>query len=204
MNLNAAVDLFPGEAVLLSKPSSAIITVDEHGLSRFALDHLMWTVGMQGKETIGGKLHLTNFRFVFKSHAANRLTGKFSLFLPTIREVRETSRGITRKIAVATQTQHFEFVVWGIPRLLAAFREAQAGLDPAQVEALQGLAAADPGKCGTGLQVFEAVEAVNRRFVEAGGLAKIIAHSKGPVEASGVLNLLEFLAEDAREPDGRR
>ena len=71
-------DLLDSEKLIQTKNANAVIKVDEHGLSRFAFDQLMWMVGMKGKEAIGGKIHLTNYRLIFKSHRINRLTGKFS------------------------------------------------------------------------------------------------------------------------------
>src|SRR5689334_18257906 len=151
-------DLLPGENVVVSKAANAIIKVDEHGLSQFAFDQLMWTVGMQGMEAIGGKLHLTNCRLIFKSHAVNRLTGKFSIFLPTIQEVQDISRFLVRKIAVVTKTQRFEFVIWGIPQLITAINTARNSLTPPAIEAMRATALANYQKCGEGLQIFQALE----------------------------------------------
>lgn len=63
-----AGDLLPGEKLALTKSANAVVSLSEHGLSRFAAGQLMWCVGMEGKEAIGGKLHLTDMRLVFKSH----------------------------------------------------------------------------------------------------------------------------------------
>ena len=114
MNITDA-DLLDGESLIQTKSANAVIKIDEHGLSRFAFDQLMWTIGMKGKEAIGGKIHLTNYRLIFQSHAVNRLTGKFSIFLPTISDLKDASRFLVKKMHVATQTQQFEFVIWGIP-----------------------------------------------------------------------------------------
>lgn len=112
-------ELLPGEDVVLNKNVNAIIRIDEHGLSRFAFDHVMNAAGLRGVEALGGQLHLTNYRLVFKSHSINRVKGVFSIFLPTLREVRNTSSGVKRQIGLATGTQQFTFIVWGIPALIA-------------------------------------------------------------------------------------
>ena len=198
MNLKP-IDLLPGETVLLSKPANAIIRIDEHGLSRFVLDHLMWTVGMQGREAIGGKLHLTNYRLLFKAHAANRLTGKFSVFLPTIEAVRDTSAGIVKKILVVTSAQSFEFVVWGIPKVLAAVEAARADFGPAQIETLKAAAIVDYEKCGDGLQIVQGIESLNRRLVDAGGLRSLVGLARNSLQGAAILNLLELFAQEEDE-----
>jgi hypothetical protein len=193
-------DLLAGETVILSKNANAIISVDENGLSRFAFDQLMWTVGMQGKEAIGGRLHLTNFRLIFKSHAINRLTGKFSILLPTIQEVKDVSRFLTKKIEIVTRTQHFEFVVWGIPELIAAITAAKTKLTAEQIQSLRANAAADYQKLGDGLQVFRAIEALNRNFLTADDLTKVAAVAENRIQGSTVLNLMELLSQQTVPP----
>jgi hypothetical protein len=193
-------DLLAGETVILSKNANAIITVDEQGLSRFAFDQLMWTVGMQGKEAIGGRLHLTNFRLIFKSHAINRLTGKFSILLPTIQEVKDVSRFLTKKVEIVTKTQHFEFVVWGIPELIAAITAAKTKLTAEQIQSLRANAAADYQKLGDGLQVFRAIEALNRSFLTADDLTKVAAVAENRIQGSTVLNLMELLSQQTAPP----
>jgi len=155
-------ELLPGETSILSKNANALIRVDELGLSRFAFDHAMGAVGLRGAEAIGGKLHLTTYRLVFESHAVNRTKGEFSIFLPTVREVRNTSSGLKRQMEVATGTQRFTFIVWGVPALIAAIEQARAGLDQTEVVRLVGLAGAHPALLGEGLQTAGRIEAVNQ------------------------------------------
>ena len=193
------IDLLPGETVLLSKAANTIIRIDEHGLSRFVLDHLMWTVGMQGREAIGGRLHLTNYRLLFKAHAFNRMSGKFSVFLPTIEAVRDASAGIVKKIVVVTPAQSFEFVAWGIPHVLAAVEAARAGFGPAQVEALKAAAIVDYEKCGDGLQIVQAIESLNRRMVDAGGLRSLVGLARNSLQGAAILNLLELFAQEGED-----
>lgn len=91
-------DLLPGEAVVLSKSANAMIRVSEFGLSRFAFDRVMVAAGLGDAEAIGGKLYVTDCRVVFKSHAVNRVRGAFSIFLPTVRDLRDTSAGLKRQL----------------------------------------------------------------------------------------------------------
>ena len=102
--------------------------------------------------TIGGRLHLTTSRLIFKSHSINDLTGKFSILLPTITEVKDTSGMLRKKIMVSTQTQNFEFIVWGIPPFLAAIDSARRNITPDLGAFILNEAASNLEKCGHGLQ----------------------------------------------------
>jgi hypothetical protein len=77
-------DLLPGERIEVTKRANSVVHYTEHGLERIRYLHIgLEAIGWGGKEAIG-KLHLTNLRLLFASHKFNRLTGTFSIFLPTI------------------------------------------------------------------------------------------------------------------------
>lgn len=132
--------LLPGEAVLLTKKANAVLTPADYGMDPIANGRWMKAVGMSGKEAIGGHLHVTNYRLLFRAHALNRFHGTFSIFLPTIREVLNTSSGVTRRIEIVTGKQRCTYVVWGVPAVIAAIERARSALDPAAVEQLARLA----------------------------------------------------------------
>lgn len=146
--------LFAGESIIETKSANFVLRLDEHGLPRFRFDGAMGLVGMVGQEAIGGKLYLTNFRLFFQSHSVNRFNGAFSIFLPSIVETKNTSRFVTKKMEVATPSYRFEFVVWGIPALMAATASARGALTPAELETLEVAVRTAPEKCGDGLKVF--------------------------------------------------
>ena len=83
-----------GEELLLSKKANFVIAVSEYGLSRFVADDLMWIAGLEGKEAIGGKLYVTNYRLISISHSLNRISGFFEIFLPAITKTYNSSRGM--------------------------------------------------------------------------------------------------------------
>jgi hypothetical protein len=178
-------DLLPGERVVLSKPANAVIRLDEHGLSRFPADHLMRVTGFAGKEAIGGKLHLTNYRLFFKSHRVNRLTGAFSIFLPTITGLHDRSRWIAKKLEVATRLQTFEFVVWGVPAFIATI-QAQAS----QITAAQALELAAT-QAGGGLVKNATLAKDMARFA-----LDALAVVQNPLDAANLLNLLDLVTDD--------
>jgi hypothetical protein len=195
-------ELLPGENAVLAKNANALIRADEHGLSRLAYDHVLGAAGLRGVDGIGGRLHLTNYRLVFKSHAANRVRGTFSVFLPTVREARNTSSGIKRQLEVGTDTQRFTFVVWGVPALIAAIERGRDALDPAAVSALADLAFEHGDRLGDGLKKSDRIEAVNRALSSwSHPLAGVAPAQPGPVALTGLsqagvsssLNLAELV-----------
>lgn len=108
-------DLFVGEKVLLSKSANSVIKLNNFSLKDISnsIEKAMAIIGFAGEEAIGGQLHLTNYRLIFKSHPANRVKGKFSIFLNTIKSVKDTSILISKKIEVLTISQKYEFVILG-------------------------------------------------------------------------------------------
>lgn len=192
-------DLLSGEAVQRSKGANLVIRTDEAGLVGFTFDHLLGS--MAGMEAVGGRLHLTNYRLVFNSHPVNRLVGRISILLPTIQEVRDTSRGVKRRIEVVTGTQRFTFVVWGVPKLIEAVDGARSRLDDAQVRDLAAAAVAESAKLGTGMKISEGVDAV----VASLGLTQPTAARipagpppgrPDPIATASRLNLAELLADE--------
>jgi RNase H-fold protein (predicted Holliday junction resolvase) len=198
--LLTADDLLPDEQVLLTKPANAVLALDEYGLSEFAFGQFLPLVGMRGKEAIGGKLHLTNYRLVFKSHNWNRICGRFSIMLPTIRSVKDDSFFIFKKMRVATQTQKLEYVVWGIPQLMQAIREQQAKLAPETLERLKRHMVTEYAKCGDGLQTVATFEALNMAILAGRKLTDITDMVTNPLQLSNVLNFIEMVTASREEP----
>ena len=81
-------NLLEGEYVKLIEPANLVIKPKDFDLKKFAYDGLLWTVGMKNKEALGGKLYITNYRIILKTHKYNRLRGMISIFLPTIKSTK--------------------------------------------------------------------------------------------------------------------
>lgn len=143
----AQIDLLPTEEVLVEKPANCVIRLKDYHLSRMWFRTLMPLIGMTGKEAIGGMLSLTNYRLIFHAHEINRVQGAFSIFLPTICGLQNTSVLVVRKIRVVTQSQDFEFVIWGIPMFLTAIRQALTELDDQRQQDLRQLVATNVETC---------------------------------------------------------
>jgi hypothetical protein len=123
-------DLLSDETVIIEKNVNAIIKLKDYNLR--SISHANWG----GTEPVGGRLHLTNYRLIFASHAINRVVGTFSILLPTIQQVKDTSFLLNRRIEISTQAQIFEFNVWGIPEFIASITSTRDRIDAKGKEAL--------------------------------------------------------------------
>ncbi len=146
--------LLQGEMVIETKNANFLLRLKKHGLSRFGEDMGTKLLALHGQESLGGHLYLTNFRLFFQTHKLNRLTGTLSVFLPSIIETKNNSSFITKKIEVMTSDYTFEFIVWGIPKLMAEIVSASNAITPAEIAALRIAVQNSPEKCGDGLKVF--------------------------------------------------
>lgn len=104
--------LVPNEQVLYRKGANFVASLNESELDRFFADELMWLVGMQGKEAIGGHLYITNYRIIFVAHAFNRLKGQFSIPLNCITGTERKVKFPIYKLVVLTDHGKYEFVCW--------------------------------------------------------------------------------------------
>ena len=114
------------EVLIKRKGASAVFHHSVIGLSKITPDRFTSFVGLKDKEALGGMLYLTNYRLLFRSHFLNRARGTFSIFLPSIRDVRITSFGANRNITVDTDVFHFNYIVWGIPSFVELINETIA------------------------------------------------------------------------------
>lgn len=151
-------DLLPGERHVMTKFANMVVSVKESGLSRFAFDDYLWLVGMKGKEAIGGKAHLTNYRIIFKSHLINRVRGKHSIFLPNVVEASATFN----KLIVETTGQRFEFVMWFKQAFIDAANREKSRIDAAELEKLKRAVISNPEAVGAGLQKWATLEIINQ------------------------------------------
>jgi hypothetical protein len=138
--------LYPGETLLETKGANAIITISDFGLDPI-FERSMRLVGLAGKEAIGGWLDLTSWRLIFRSHRYNRVTGSFSILLPTVLHVADAS-GLIRKIMrVTTHGATYDFVLWGVRGFISKIDAARAAADADEIlNAIRG----DPSLLGGG------------------------------------------------------
>lgn len=203
MQLDPA-ELMEGEHVVLDKAANSIIKLSDYGLKRLPYDHLQNLIGFKGKEAVGGQLHLTNFRLVFKSHPVNRVQGKFSIFLPSVTGLRNTSPNfLMKRLEVQTELQIFEFVVWGVDEFIRATNSQQQALTREQTIALAKAVRKTPAKFLTDTQVSQFVNHIAMNMHELAAKAAEIAAN--PLELSAFINVLEIVKilvekEEEEEP----
>ncbi len=138
-------DLLPGETLLHSTACNLLVKPQDFGLRNFALGDLLFLAGMKDKEAIGGMLHVTDLRLLFKSHRFNRLHGAISIFLPSIAKVEDTSRWPWQAIRVTTQLAQVGLVTRGVPALLRCIERARNGYGATQSALLEPMRRALPG-----------------------------------------------------------
>lgn len=182
--------LLPGEQVVLTKRANAVVALNEVGLQRLPFDAGMRLVGFDGREAIGGRLHVTNLRLLFESHAINRATGRSSVFLPTIRACRDASKGLAKRLEVDTGRQSLTFVVWGVADLIDTIGRQAAALGPADRVRLLEVVRQHPETVGEAFVVSEAMDRFVRNLPWTAAGLGIMATN--PLGASALVGLVEL------------
>ena len=182
------VDLLPGEGPIRTKFANMVVSVKESELSRFAFDDYMGLVGMKGKEAVGGKAHLTNYRVIFKSHFFNRVRGKYSIFLPNISELSTT----LNNLIIETNSQRFQLVMWFKKEFIAAINEQKARITPAVLKELRQAVIARPEAIGAGLQKWVTLEVINQICLGARTIQSVFEKLSGP-EKNALVEIIELL-----------
>ena len=180
-------DLLPGEHHVRTKFANMVFAIKESGLSRFAFDDYMGLVGMDGKEAIGGKIHLTNYRIIFKSHFFNRVRGKHSIFLPNVVSVSDTFN----KLIVETTVQRFEFVMWFKQVFIDAVNREKARIDSDEIERLKRAVVAHPESVGYSLQKWATLEIINQICLDARNAQSVLEKVSG-ADKNAFVEILEL------------
>lgn len=191
--------LLPGEEIIAIKAANLVVKPKEFGLNKFAFDDLLWTVGMKNKEALGGKLHVTNFRLIFKSHKLNRLRGVISIFLPTIDEIKNSSYFITKKITISTSASKVDFVIDDVDNFINTIELQKMNLNSSSIKNIQELVIEYPEKCSDGLKSWNSLNTLNNIFLigrkTEDGLKLVI----NPLGALGAIFMKEFLDKTISE-----
>jgi hypothetical protein len=113
---------------LLRKHANLLIDHGDPSAASSVAAELGLVVGARtGTEGIGGKLTLSPGALWFRSHVVNRVRPDFGIPLDEIRAVRDVSHGLSRQLEVELRSgARARFVVWGVPRVIAAIEEAKA------------------------------------------------------------------------------
>jgi hypothetical protein len=193
--------LLSGEAILSELPANFIINISQYGLSRFCADGLMWTVGLQGKEALGGRLFVTNYRVIFATHPLNRVTGEISIPLDIVSGVQNRSVFIMKRVAVLCALGELEFVVWNVGRFMACVEEGRRVLDVTAWRAV--LQAQRDVLRGSTMHIQSAIEGVNRALNAIGAARKTVESAINPLEFLREALIEAALEKFVKEPVNR-
>lgn len=191
--------LLPGEQILVTKLANLVVEPKNFGLQDFAFGDFLAAVGMNDKESIGGAIHLTNYRIVFKSHRFNRIRGITSIFLPTIGQLDNRTVFIFRKLAVSTVTAELEFVIADVDSVIEKITHAREQFDPLTLRQLKGFVAEHPEKCGDRLETWDAINQLND-LINLGKKSSFVAGAMiNPIGAMGSIFRSELLEKPLAE-----
>jgi hypothetical protein len=121
--------------VLIRKNANYVIELAEYGVMRNSGSLLgsgiaagMRMIGMAGKEALGGKLFVTTHGFGFAAHALNPVRGNVFVPIHHVATIRDVSKGLSRQLEIVlTNGYTMLFIVWGVPKVIAALERARAG-----------------------------------------------------------------------------
>ncbi|MEH7111624.1 GRAM domain-containing protein [Neobacillus niacini] len=145
-----------GERIILERKANLMINIKDYGMKK------KFTPSSQ--EAIGGKLYLSNYRLIFKSHPINRVKGTYSILLPTVRSVRDSSGLLMKKIEVNVSGNSFEFVVWGRKELLTKIEELKSNLSDQEKRWLETITSDH----GNGLVRFKEMDKIVDMIIKIG------------------------------------
>lgn len=186
-------ELLEGEDIVKSFHANLVVKPKEFGLGKFPFDDLLWTVGMKDKEAIGGKVHLTNYRLIFKSHKHNRLRGKVSIFLSTIADITDSSYFVTKKATVKTASSKLDLVIFEIEELIELIDKQQQVFNAQMIETLKEEISKQPAKICDGLEKWKALEVLSNMALAGKIIEETGKFAVNPLEALGGIFLKEFV-----------
>jgi hypothetical protein len=188
--------VLPGERILATKNANFVIASADYNLDTFPHDFLLKRIGFEGKEALGGQLHVTSLRLIFKSHRANRIYGQLSIFLPEITALDNTSTMLVKRLEVGTAGSREVFIVWGVPSLIQTIQTAQREF-PADREGVWSALKENPDALGDGMHYSQVMDRLAQRSTDlSGDLGGVI---QDPFSAATAFHLFQLYRELTRE-----
>ena len=185
--------LFPDEKIVFSEPANMVLDVQEMGLDDFAYDDFFWFFGLKGKESMGGKLYLTNYRFIFKSHQFNRMRGVVSIFLPTVQTVCNSSHWVVQKVSVQTLVAKIDFIVSNPEKCTTHFDEQASQLDSEIISMIQKWAILHPEKVSDSFRSWDSLNVINNILLFGSQYRQASELITNPIGAIGGVLFRELL-----------
>jgi hypothetical protein len=193
--------LVSGESISNEWAANFVIDISAYGLSKFCADDHMWAVGMKGKEALGGRLFVTNYRLIFATHPVNRVVGEFGIPLEIVEGVKNKSFLVVKKIAVLCALGEFQFVVWNVNRLMTVIEERKRTLDVGGWHA--ALRNEKDALTSGNMHISLVIETANRALNVVGAAKKIADAVANPLEFIRDALIEEALEKLVKEPINR-
>ncbi len=180
--------LLPGEKVLAARPANLMFGFESDEKAPTtqaeALILLAKLVPQMIKaRSLGGKLHVTNYRLYFATHRLNTTRGSCSVFLPTILWDQPVAGLVSGQWVVRSGTASHRFAVRDPKELSQLLRQTQE--KPLDVAALKEHARANLEKVGAGISTLFAVKDIEKLVSEK---------QASSIQLVGLMNAHELLS----------
>ena len=193
-------ELLEAEQVLHSAPANLVVKVSDFEIGPFAFDDLLWALGMRGQEALGGRIHLTNRRLLFRTHQLNRLRGTLSVWLPTIQEAANTSYMMVQRLTVRTGSGRINLIIGDVDAFIGQIDEARKAITASDIAGIRSALEADPHRFVEGLKGWDALNRANklaRLAKQAGQVAEVVTT---PVAGLAAIFATEMFDDQVAKP----
>jgi hypothetical protein len=195
-------ELLPGERLLDSRLANLVVKPADFGIGEASLGDLYFLAGMRGREIVGGALHLTNLRLLFKAHRWNRLRGRLSVFLPQIEGCEPRARWPYRRLALQACGLELELAAIDRDGLLALIEAARSDFGPEERGALERLQQQVRERAS--LQPDRALNAINSLIHRGRQAGDVVELASRPLSALAALIASEAFDRGIAEHWSRR
>jgi hypothetical protein len=192
MKINPQQDLLPGETILYEKAVVAKVNINRDCLMPYASGQLWWLLAMSGQASMEGEVYLTNYRLIFKSNDVSNLMGKFSIFLPTIDRIDDSSSAINSAISIYTgDSVKYDFITWGgVSKFIDLVKENKKAITPARLDYIKKLTISNMVVVGDGLKVERAGDKFGQVILLGNALMDVPESCRNEISAANIINLL--------------
>lgn len=184
--------LFKQETIVNSFFANLIIRPADFNLKSFSFDEYFKYFGMKNQEALGGSLHLTNFRLIFKTHRYNRIRGEFSVFLSEIKNIEIISSLLHKKMIINTTASSLTVIVDQPQKIKDSILQTQSQLGEIEKEQLKIAVKENPEKCIDSTEAWKIVNNINELLLLKNKADNITGVFQSPVNAIATFYYNEF------------
>lgn len=195
-------ELLPGERLIDSRLANLVVRPADFGIGDNSVGDLLFLAGLRKRELVGGALHTTNLRLLFKAHRWNRLRGSLSVFLPQITRLEPCARWPYRRVGLLAAGLELEIAAIDRDALLTLIDTARREFGSVELDAMAALQADLAGVAG--LQPDRALNAINRAIHRGRQAGDVLEVATGTLAALGGLLASELFDRGLAERWSRR